>query len=386
MDDPRSYRPISLLCVPYKLLERLLFRLEPPTQQGGFRRGRFTVQQVVKLTSVIEESYEEIREAGLVLVDLTAAYDTVWHQGLTLKLLQTIPDRHPVRFIVEIISDRSFILKTSDGQCSRLRRLKNGVPQGPTLAPMLFNIYIRDIPDTVSTQYCYADDLALLFSHKCWNEVEKVLSLDMQRVADYLSAWRLRLSTAKTTCTAFHLNNRESSRKLAVTVNGTTIPYTQNPTYLGVMPDRQLTFRQHLEGLCGKVRARNCLPRLLAGSTWGVHASVLRTSALALAYSAAEYAAPAWCRSTHTKKLDAALNDTMHIISGGLKPTRREFLPVLTGIPPAHLRREHSTFKLALQAQLNANHPFMPFSTAYSCAAHSACIHDVPSTAMLRRC
>ena len=51
----------------------------------------------------------------------------------------------------------------------------------------------------------------------------------------YLSAWRLRLSTAKTTCTAFHLNNRESSRKLAVIVNSTTIPYTQSPTYLGAV-------------------------------------------------------------------------------------------------------------------------------------------------------
>jgi len=171
MDDPRSYRPISLLCVPYKLLERLLlFRLEPvvdpqlPTQQGGFRSGRSTVQQVVKLTSDIEESYEGRRKAGLVFVDVTAAYDTVWHQGLAQKLLQTIPGRHLVRFIVNIISNRSFILKTSDGQCSRLRRLKNGVPQGSTLAPMLFNIYISDIPDTVSTQYGYADDLALLFS------------------------------------------------------------------------------------------------------------------------------------------------------------------------------------------------------------------------------
>jgi len=99
MDDPRSYRQISLLCVPYKLLERLLlFRLEPlvdpqlPTQQGGFRRGRCTVQQVVKLTSDLEESYEERRNGGLVLVDLTAAFDTVWHQGLALKLLQTISD------------------------------------------------------------------------------------------------------------------------------------------------------------------------------------------------------------------------------------------------------------------------------------------------------
>jgi len=57
------------------------------------------------------------------------------------------------------------------------------------------------------------------------------------------------------------------------------------------------------------------------------------------------------------QKLDVALNDTLHIISGCLKSTRRELLPVLSGIPPAHLRREHSTFKLALQAQLNTNRP-----------------------------
>ena len=112
-----------------------------------------------------------------------------------------------------------------------------------------------------------------------------------------------------------------------------------------------------MEGLCGKIRARNCHLRLLAGSTRGAHASVLRTSALGLVYSAAEYAAPAWCRSTHTEKLDVALNKTLRIISGCLKPTSRELLPVLSGIPLAHLRREHFTFKLAHQALMNTNHP-----------------------------
>jgi len=86
MDNPRSYRPTSLFCVSYKLLECLLFRLEPVvdpqlvTQKGGFWRGRSTVQQVVKLTSDIEESYEGRRKTDVVLVDLTADYGTVWHQ------------------------------------------------------------------------------------------------------------------------------------------------------------------------------------------------------------------------------------------------------------------------------------------------------------------
>jgi len=123
------------------------------------------------------------------------------------------------------------------------------------------------------------------------------------------------------------------------------------------MLDRQLTFKQHLEGLCGKVRAHNYLLCLLAGSTWGVHASVLRTSVLSLVYSATEYATPAWCRSIHTEKLDVALNDTLRIISGCLKLTHRVLPSVLLGILLAHLRREYSTFKLALQAQLNTNQP-----------------------------
>ena len=136
LDEPKGYRPIALLCVPYKFLERLLHTpLDPvidpqlPCEQAGFRRGRSTADQVTLLTQDIEDAFDAGEKAGVVLLDLSAAYDTVWLRGLHLNLLQMIPDRHMVKFIMEMLYNCSFTLNTSDGQCSRQRRLKNGVPQ-----------------------------------------------------------------------------------------------------------------------------------------------------------------------------------------------------------------------------------------------------------------
>ena len=87
--NPKSYRPISLLCVPYKILERLIYaRVKPlielllPKEQAGFRRGKSTVDQVVLLTQNIEDSFEAKKKAGAVFVNLTAAYDTFWNRGI----------------------------------------------------------------------------------------------------------------------------------------------------------------------------------------------------------------------------------------------------------------------------------------------------------------
>jgi len=130
-----------------------------------------------------------------VFVDLTAAYDIVWHRGLTCKLLRLLPDRHMVHMIMEMVSNRSFTLTTGNGQRSRLRRLKNGVPQGSALA-LLFNIYTSDLPATISRKYAYADDLAIMHADGDWLAVEEgALSKDMATLGEYLQTWKLNLST-----------------------------------------------------------------------------------------------------------------------------------------------------------------------------------------------
>ena len=229
----------------FKILDWLIYaRVEPlidpllPKQQAGFRHGKSTVDQVVLLTQNIEDSFEAKKKAGAAFIDLTAAYDTVWHRGLTCKLLRLLSDKHMVRMIMELVRNRSFTLTTGDNKQSWLRRFKNGVPRGSVLAPLLFNIYTYDLSSMISRKFVYDDDLILLHSSGNWKDLEETLSQDMSTLLSYLQTWRLKLSHTKTVTAAFHLNNREAKRELKVYNNGRLLPFCLNPTYLGVKLDR----------------------------------------------------------------------------------------------------------------------------------------------------
>ena len=237
-----------------------------------------------------------------------------------------------VKMIMELVQNRSFILTTGDSKQSRLRRLKNGVPQGSVLAPLLFNIYTYDLPFMISRKFAYADDLALLHSSGNWMDLEGTLSQNMSTLSAYLQTWRLKLSHTKTVTTTFHSNNRDAKRELKVYNNGRVLPFCPTPT------------------------SRVTLLRRLVGSGWGAGAKTLRIATLSLVYSTAEYCAPVWCRSAHTRLIDSVLNDALRIVTGCLRPTPTDHLPVLSGIQPAELRRMIETLSLAYRGSLDPDH------------------------------
>ena len=352
-----------MLCVSYKILEGLIYaRVEPlidpllPKEQAGFRGGKSTVDQVVLLTQNIEDAFEAKKKTGAVFINLTAAYDTVWHRGLTCKLLRLLWDKHMVKMIMELVRNRSFTFTTGDSKQSRLRRLKNGAPQGLVLAPLLLNIYTYDLLSMISRKFAYAEYLALLHSTENWKDLEGTLSQHMFTLSAYLQTWRLKLSHTKTVTRAFYLNNREDKRELTVYDNGRILPFCLTPIYLGVKLDRSLTFRHHLVALRKKLSSRVTLLRRLVGSGWGAGAKTLRTATLSLVYSTSENYAPVWCRSAYNRLIDSVLNDALRIITGCLRPTPTDHLPILSGIHPAELYRLGATLSLVYRGSLDPDH------------------------------
>ena len=148
-----------------------------------------------------------------------------------------IPDKSLVNFIMTTIASRSFIMHVGADR-SKQRFLKNCLPQGSVLAPLLFNLYTSDLPKTQSKKYIYADDIAFMISVKTFGPIEQSLSEDLDNMSRYFNNWRLKINTGKTVCTSFHLAHRLAKYQLQVTCEGQNIPHEDNPKYLGVTLDR----------------------------------------------------------------------------------------------------------------------------------------------------
>lgn len=230
--------------------------------------NRNCCDQVLALTNYIELGFERKLKTGVVFLDLSAAYDTVWKCGLLKKLSDRIPCRKTLSLLTNMLSDRSFQVMVN-GKEIRKRIVNNGLPQGSVLSCFLYCLYTNELPNTLSRLFVYADDTAIAYQSKLFKEVEDVTIKDLEKLSKYFVDWRLKPNIGKTFHCIFHLNNRQANRKLNLLLNGETAEYVKTPTYLGITLDRSLTYRYHAEKTKTKLKSRVNLVQKLAGTAWG---------------------------------------------------------------------------------------------------------------------
>ena len=294
-----SYWPISLLYPAAKVLQTLILTtinkyLLPAPDQHGFRREHSTTSVLFQLTTDSAMEFNQRKSPHrtvCVAVDLSAVFDTVYHNKLLSKIdrshLPPVTSRWPSCYL------RGRQAKTCFGGVkSPARKVNTGIPQGSKLSPSLFSFYIADMsmPTEPVKRVCYADDLTVWATGVKIPDMEESLYIYLEEITAYLKEKSLLISAPKSSVTLFTSDTHQAKTHPKILIEDSQLPLVQCPKILGVHLDTSLSFNKHSSHV-ERVSSRNNILKALAGTSWGQQKETLLMTYKAVGRSIINHAA-----------------------------------------------------------------------------------------------
>ena len=239
--------------------------------------------------------------------------------------------------------------------------MRQGVPQGGVLSPLLFNLYMRDMPSppqSVATK-TYADDTTILSSGSTIKPICDRINPYLDTLHDWFSERNLQISAPKSSATIFSTFGNEMNETLDIKIKGEVVPTVKNPKILGVTMDCKHTYKHHTQEVKKKINSKNNILKALAGSTWGQTKEVITSTYKAIGQSSLNYCAPIYTpnlKPSNWENLQTAQNTALRIATGCVKKTPIEHLHNETKIMPV---KEHNEM-LSKQFLLSTQKPSHP--------------------------
>ena len=262
-----NYRPVSLTSIICKVMETLIRdhivehmkknRLFSD-QQYGFISGRSTSLQLLTVMDIWTEALENGYSIDCIYMDFRKAFDVVPHRRLLGKLASYGISTEICEWTRAFLYDR-FQTVTVNGKQSSEKPVISGIPQGSVLGPMLFVIFINDLPESVlkpSFAFLFADDTKAFRFIKSSDDC-KQLQEDLDRLSEWSATWLIGYNTDK--CKHMHIGRDKGDTKYYV--NGEALKYTAVEKDIGVHVDDQLTFDKHIRLKCKKATSMFALVR-----------------------------------------------------------------------------------------------------------------------------
>ena len=374
--DPKeasSYRPISLICNPSKILEhiiknRLAWFIEHkhilPPNMFGFRPHRSTLDALLLLENLIQEGYNHKQFTLVAFLDLKGAFDTASHNAIIVKLARLGLFGPPLQWFQSFLSDRSFSLVIGN-TFSRSYPITRGVPQGSPLSPLLFNILLSDFPSTPGTQaILYADDISLLCSAPTIQEAQTCLQRGLDAIHSWTSRWGLTVCAQKSSLLCF--TTRRIPNIPTATIDGSPIPFKTQHKFLGLLLDGpRLTWDHHIQYLVTSSLKRLNIMKSLAGVKWGADRRTLLHFYCTYIRSRLDYGCEVYGAASPSilQKLDTIQNTAMRIALGAFRSSPITALQAETSLTSLSHRRStllvRAYTKLASSPSCHALHSLL---------------------------
>ena len=244
-NNASHYRPISILPTLSKILEKavhlqlyqyLVTNDLLTTKQFGFRKGISTESALINFADEVLLNMERGKLCGAVFLDLTKAFDTVDHGILLSKLSAIGLSGNSLNWFQSYITKRGQRACCESELSSKLP-ITHGVPQGSILGPLLFVIYINDLPSVLqsSSASLYADDTVIYCYGSSSRELSEKLNRDLLTVAQWMNEHKLTLNLEKTKCILIGSNRKlESKVPLTVSILDHKVDNVSSFKYLGI--------------------------------------------------------------------------------------------------------------------------------------------------------
>ena len=324
--DVNNYRPIALLNVFSKIMEKIMKKYLVDyintnniisQSQYGFQKGKSTQDALLKFSELIHKNLDKSNSVLSVFIDFSKAFDTVPHELLLKKL-----DHYGIRnnlhkWFTSYLSERTQDV-IFDKQKSRSQRMNLGVPQGSVLGPLLFLLYINDLPNVSKLFFSilFADDSTLSLVGKNPRQLIEQCNIELQKFHLWCTANRLSVNTDKTFYILF--SNRIVSNLPPLTIKSNytydVISRVKNIKFLGVFHDEHMTFKPHITYLSQRLsriaallyQVRDFMPEFVLHKMYNAHVSSL-----------INYCNPVWANTfpTHVTPLVKAQKRIVRIIT-----------------------------------------------------------------------
>ena len=290
-------------------------------------------------------------------MDFAKAFDSVWHSALLSKLLSLDFSLCFVEWIRFYLSDRRSKIRICNSY-SRSFHLRRGVPQGSVLGPVLFSLYINELPIFLLTSVktsLYADDLAIWASSPSVECATSIVQAALNRLLEWSSKWRLPLNPLKCETSFISLDPYQSRIQPSLYILNTPFKFNSHPTFLGVTFDRTLSFKHHVLSLRKKFHSRFRAFRPIASASCGPSKESLCTLYKAFIRPILTYASPGWfpfLYPTHITSVERMHRSSCRVITGCLSSTSIFLLHIEALLSPLRVTLTHqslSFFERALR-------------------------------------
>ena len=256
-----NYRPVSLTSVCSKVMEhivhsQIITHMDEhgllTDSQHGFRKRRSTETQLILSINDLAQSLDVGEQVDCILLDFSKAFDKVPHNRLLMKLHHYGVRGHLYDWIASFLLGRSQQV-VLDGQASSVSTVSSGVPQGTVLGPLLFLLFINDLPSSVtSTTRLFADDCLLYIRIKS-PEDQVTIQKDLNSLQQWEDQWLMAFNPDK--CELLRVTNKRSPLAADYTIHGQVLNITDSAKYLGLNIHKSLTWDDHVGKITKKANS-----------------------------------------------------------------------------------------------------------------------------------